>query len=127
MRRVQGQYSTLSTRYRGEHDRQSVRDLRFHAGSRHAQGFTLLALPTGVLIRLTMSYTASTKTLVTSATTNGVSIGNINSVRLSSSFTDFRVGAFAIESYSDAGQDPRYGGSLLAHGSVDNLLLTIPG
>jgi hypothetical protein len=45
---------------------------------------------------------------------------------LSGTFTDFRVGAFALASYSDAGQDPQYGGSLLAHGSVDNVELTLP-
>jgi len=83
-------------------------------------------LPRGVRMRLTMAYTASNGMLVTSLTTNGTSIGAINSVGLSAAFTDFRVGAFAIESYSDAGQDPRYGGSLLAHGFVDNIVLTVP-
>jgi len=88
--------------------------------------YTLLALPTGVQMRLTMVYAASNSTLIVSITTNGVPIGAINSVQLSTAFTDFRVGAFAIESYNDAGQDPRYGGSLLAHGTVDNILLRIP-
>jgi hypothetical protein len=59
-------------------------------------------------------------------TTNGVSIGAISSVPLSPTFTDFRATAFALESYSDAGQDPRYGGSLLAHGTVDNIVFTVP-
>jgi len=85
-----------------------------------------MALPTGLLMRITMSYTASNRTLVTSITTNGTSIGVIHDASLSSSFTDFRVTAFAIESYSDAGQDPLYGGSLLAHGKVGNVLLTFP-
>jgi hypothetical protein len=37
-------------------------------------------------------------------------------------FTDFRVDAFAISSYSDQGAD----GSILAHGRVDNVRLTYP-
>jgi len=88
--------------------------------------YTLIDLPVGVVMRITMNYTGSNQTLVTSITTNGVSIGPIYSVKLSPTFTDFRAGAFAIESYSDAGQNPRYDGSLLAHGIVDNVLLTVP-
>jgi hypothetical protein len=88
--------------------------------------YTLIDLPAGVVMRVAMAYTSSNSTLVTSISTNGVSIGIINNVSLSPSFTDFEVGAFAIESYCDAGQDPRYVGSLLAHGIVDNVLLTVP-
>src|SRR5439155_11928540 len=75
-----------------------------------AGDYSILPLPTGISMRLTMSYTASNATLATSITTNGVPIGTLNNVKLSPSFTDFRTGAFAIESYSDAGQDPRLGG-----------------
>ena len=88
--------------------------------------YTLLDLPVGPSMRVTMSYTASNQTLATVITTNGVSIGAIASVQLNPSFTDFRVSAFALESYSDAGQDPRYGGSLLAHGMIDNIVLSVP-
>ena len=88
--------------------------------------YTILDLSIGVLMRVTISYTAGNRTLATSITTNGTSIGSIHNVMLSSSFTDFRVGAFAVESYSDAGQDPQYGGSLLAHGTVDNIAITVP-
>ena len=88
--------------------------------------YTIRSLPTGIVMRVVMSYTASNQTLSTSITTNGISIGVINRVPLSSSFGDFRVNAFAFESYTDLGQDPRYGGSLLAHGGVDNVTLTVP-
>jgi hypothetical protein len=88
--------------------------------------YTLLSLPEGVAMRIALVYTASNRTLTTSIKTNGVAVGQIHNVALTSGFTDFRVGAFAIESYSDAGQDPQYGGSLLAHGSVDNITLTVP-
>jgi hypothetical protein len=88
--------------------------------------YTIRSLPTGIVMRVRMSYTGSNQTLTTSVTTNGISIGAINSVTLNSSSGDFRVNAFAFESYSDLGQDPRYGGSLLAHGRVDNIVLTFP-
>jgi hypothetical protein len=88
--------------------------------------YTLLALPLGVVMRVTMNYFASNQTLATTITTNGLSIGQINNVTNSPRLTDFRAGAFAIESYSDTGQNPDDQGSLLAHGIVDNILLTVP-
>ncbi len=88
--------------------------------------YTLMDLPIGLVMRITLSYTASNQTLTTSITTNGVSIGPINAVTNSPTFSDFRVGAFAVASYSDAGQDPQYGGSLLAHGVLDNVGITVP-
>jgi len=88
--------------------------------------YTILDLPVGVVMRIMMNYCSGNQTLVTSVTTNGVSIGTIHDVPISPSFTDFRVGTFAIESYSDAGQDPQYGGSLLAHGTVDNIVIQTP-
>jgi hypothetical protein len=87
--------------------------------------YTIIDLPIGVTMHIAMTYTASNKTCATTITTNGVSIGTINNTRLLS-FTDFRVDTFAIESYSDAGQNPDDGGSLLAHGTIDNLVITIP-
>jgi hypothetical protein len=79
-----------------------------------------------VVLRVTLNYTASNHTLSTTITTNGVPLGPVYPVKLSPSFTDFRVETFAVESYSDVGQDPMYGGSLLAHGVVDNIALTLP-
>jgi len=90
-----------------------------------ASDYTIIDLPIGVTMHIAMTYTASNKTCVTTITTNGIAIGTINNVRLLN-FTDFRVDTFAIESYSDAGQIPGDGGSLLAHGTIDNLVTTIP-
>jgi hypothetical protein len=90
-----------------------------------ASDYTIIDLPIGVTMRIAMAYTASNKTCTTTITTNGISIGAINNTRLLN-FTDFRVDTFAIESYSDAGQNPDDGGSLLAHGTIDNLVITIP-
>lgn len=91
-----------------------------------ANDYSILDLPLGVVLRITMSYTASNSTLVTTIATNGVSAAPINPVTLSRNFTNFRVDSFAVESYSDGGQETKSSGSLLAHGVVDNLVITMP-
>jgi hypothetical protein len=91
-----------------------------------AEDYTIIDLPVGPVMRIVFNYSASNQTLTTSITTNGLSIGAIHNTKLSPAFTDFRVGCFAIESYSDAGQHPLFGGSLLAHGTVDNVALILP-
>src|SRR5262245_11403120 len=78
------------------------------------------------LFHVAMSYTASNGTLVTTMTRNGQSFGPIQEVDLGAAFTDFRVDSIAILSYNDAGQDPQFGGSILACGVVDNLTVTTP-
>jgi hypothetical protein len=74
------------------------------------------------LFRVVMRYTGSNQTLATAMTRNGEAFGPIQDVKLGAAFTDFRVDALSISSYSDAGAD----GSLLAHGVVDNLSFTVP-
>jgi hypothetical protein len=44
--------------------------------------------------------------------TSGVRITQL----LNTNFADFRLGSISVSSYSDAGQDPQYAGSVLAHG-----------
>ncbi len=89
--------------------------------------YTLMSLPTGVTLRVTMSYAASDQTLRTTITSNGVAIGAIDPTPLEAGFADFRADAFAVMSYSGAGQDTNYGGgSLLARGTVGNIVLTYP-
>ena len=41
-------------------------------------------------------------------------------------FSDFRLDTIAISSYSGAGQDPSFTGSILAQGVVDNFVITTP-
>jgi hypothetical protein len=85
-----------------------------------------LPLTTGDWFHVAMSYTASNQTLVTVMTRNGLAFGPVQDVTLGSAFTDFRADHFALSSYSDAGQDPQYAGSIFAHGVVDNIVLTVP-
>ena len=85
-----------------------------------------LELTTNNWFHVVMSYTASNQTLMSAMTTNGMAFGPITNVILDTNFTDFRADHFAISSYSDAGQDPQFAGSILAHGAVDNVVITVP-
>lgn len=82
-----------------------------------------LEMTTNDWFHIAMTYTASNQTLATVMTRNGEPFGPLQSAILATNFTDFNVDAFAISSYSDAGQDPRFAGSILAHGVVDNLVM----
>jgi hypothetical protein len=82
-----------------------------------------LEMGTGSLFRVTMRYTALNQTLVTTMLRDGQPFGFIPDIRVSGSFTDFRVDTLAVCSYSDAG-DPE--GSVRARGVIDNLRVTTP-
>lgn len=88
-----------------------------------------LEMPTGDLFRITMSFTASNLTLKTVVTKNGAAFSSIKDLSLGGSIYDFRCDALAIMSYSDAVQigSPQNWGSILAHGTVDNIVVTVPG
>ncbi len=81
-----------------------------------------LPLASGVIYHVAMNYTATNKTLHTSVTTNGAAFGSIPNVVLGSTFKDFRLDQLAVINWNDAGAD----GSLLAHGTVDNFIVTLP-
>jgi hypothetical protein len=91
-----------------------------------------LELTTGDLYHITLSYAASNQTLRTSATKNGAPYGlspdNALQSLILTTEPDFRLDAFSITSYSDAVQigTPDMWGSILAHGTVDNVTLVVP-
>ncbi len=85
--------------------------------------YAIRELPVNDLFHVAMSYTASNQTLITTMTRNGAPFGPAIAMRLNTNFTDFRVDALSISSYNDAGD--AYG-SLLAHGTVDNFVVTTP-
>jgi hypothetical protein len=88
--------------------------------------YGLWALTNGDWHHLEMNYTASNQTLVTAVTNLANHSGLLLTQPLVSSFPDFRVTALSISSYSEAGQDPAYAGSVLAHGAIDNVVATVP-
>jgi hypothetical protein len=88
--------------------------------------YTIVDLPMNLRMHIVMSYTASNKTATTTITTNGVSIGTINKLKLASTYTDYRVATVAVPSYSDFAQSPGDAGSVLAHGIIYNISVTTP-
>lgn len=94
--------------------------------------FQLFDLPTGVTLRIVLAYTSSNQTIQTSIRTNGVLVGPVASARLGNTFggnpfTQFQVDTLALSSYSDLGNAAGpYASSILAHGVVDNLVVTFP-
>ncbi len=77
----------------------------------------------GTTYHVQMSYTSADNTLTTIVTPTGQTNVLITAVATVSGTNDFRVDTFSISSYTDTG-DPY--DSLLAHGTVDNLLVTTP-
>ena len=89
-----------------------------------------LTLTTGDLFRVTMSY--SNLVLRTQVTRNGSPYGlpptNYLKDLALAAYPDFRVDALALINWSDAVQagSTQFWGSILAHGVVDNILVTVP-
>ena len=81
-----------------------------------------LEMPTDNLFHVRMEYAASNSTLTLTMTRNGEPFGPLEPIRLSANFSDFRVDAFAISSYSNEQAD----GSILAHAIVDNITVIYP-
>lgn len=90
-------------------------------------GFTFpLELTPGALFHVTMLYTAEDGTLRTFMLRDGLPFGPVKDATLGAGFSDFIVTDVSISSYSDAGQFPGFEGSVLAHGTVDNLVVAAP-
>ena len=81
----------------------------------------LLDMPPGDLFHIDMNYTAATRTLTTRTTRNGTPYGQVQTIQVPDNF-DFRVNVISVSSYSDQNAD----GSILAHGTVDNFVITVP-
>ena len=86
-------------------------------------------LPTNQTVRISITYTASNQTAMLVLTTNGVPLAALPSLVLDgpNGFTgtndDFLVDTFSISSYSSFGDDYD---SVLAHGTVANLHVSVP-
>lgn len=82
-----------------------------------------LELAVGETYRITLQFTA--QTLRTTILRNGESIGAIAPVAANRG--DFNIDAFSIHSYNHGQQSPpQFAGSLLAHGIVDDVVITCP-
>jgi hypothetical protein len=96
----------------------------------YSHNYPLELIPDTVY-RVEMLFTSTNGTLTTSLTANGNAFGlppdnTIEPIILTSRFTNIVLNAFAVSSYSDAGQNPpQFSGSVLAHGSLDDVKITI--
>lgn len=90
-----------------------------------------LELTVGDLFHFELRYTASNQVLRTTVLRNGQPFGlppdnSLADLSLAA-VPDFRVDSLAVMSYSDIGQSPpQFAGSILAHGTLDNFLVTMP-
>jgi len=92
-------------------------------------GFSPSGLTSNDTFRVTMAYSGADRKLRTTLSRNDTAFATIPDASLGTSFEGFAVDHAAVCSYSDAGQDPAYAGSILAHGTVDNFrfeLITPP-
>lgn len=111
-------------------DYEAVSPALVSSNSQFAAAFDLpVPLAVSNSFHIVMTYTAANQTLSTCITDNldGQPIGPIDGVNLNdygASFSDFRLDAVAVSSYSAAADI--YGDSTLAHGIVDNLVVTVP-
>lgn len=90
----------------------------------YADSFVELGTSDDYAFRL--AYTAADRTLRLSMTVSGVPGPALEPVVLPEGFRDFSVDALAVSSYADTGQDPRYAGSVLATGWVDDVWWEVP-
>lgn len=106
----------------------TVSPLLISSNNQFAYNFTFpLELTLSDWFHVEMAFTASNQTLATTLTRNGQPFDPVNSVTLGPGFSDFRLDTVAVCSYSDAGQiPPEFAGSILAHGVIDNLAVTLP-
>lgn len=81
-----------------------------------------IELAPGDLYSFDLQFSRETQTLQTSARRNGTVFGPIKELRLPADFGDFRLDAFSVNCYSSSGA----GGSILAHGQIDNIRLQLP-
>ena len=86
--------------------------------------FYVGSLTLGDWYRISMNYTMSNHTMITTLLSGSNNFTIIDP--LATSFTDFRLDTLSISSYSDVGQPLSFAGSVLAHGAVDNFVVTIP-
>lgn len=81
----------------------------------------LLDMTPGQWFHVEMDYSGGARTLTTIVTNNGVQYGATQTILVPTNF-DFRVPAVSVSSYSDQNAT----GSILAHGTVDNFVVTVP-
>ena len=106
----------------------SVSPVAIPADGRLPWGYadSFVALEPGPRYHFELSYSASRHSARLGMQVDGMPGPALVDLELPARFTGFTVDAFAISSYSGAGQNPLYAGSVLAHGWIDSVVITLP-
>ena len=91
-----------------------------------AAGFILQEITTTDLFKVTLHMDEEEGRVAATVHRNGEFYAS-QFVSFPTNFTDFSVDTIAIASYSDEGQFPDFAGSILAHGTVDNVVFASGG
>lgn len=89
-------------------------------------GFAPVGLSTETVYRVALNYSASNRVWRTTLLRDGQPWLTVDDAMAGTAFLGFQVDHVGVLSYSDEGQDPYYSGSILAHGTVDNVVITAP-
>jgi len=92
------------------------------SNSRLSFWWASVPLELGVQYRIRLYHAAGTTNIAAVVLVDGQVYTSLPYSWVSTNFTDFRLNAISISSYSDESS----GGAILAHGLVDNLVVTIP-
>ena len=84
-----------------------------------------LPMDLGTTYHVTLTHGAGDGFISATVRTNG-QVYTTMPLFYSGAIGEFRLDAVSVSSYSGAGQDPTYAGSLLAQGTVDNFVVTLP-
>jgi hypothetical protein len=87
--------------------------------------YDTLPMDIGTTYHVTLTHAAGAGLISATVFTNG-QIYTTMPLFYSGTIGDFQLDTISVSSYSGAGQDPSYAGSILAHGTVDNFVVTLP-
>lgn len=84
-----------------------------------------LPMNPSTLYHVRLEHAAGSAMLTGDVLTNGVVYTTLP-YAFPGTLTNFQMDTVAVCNYSGAGQDPAFAGSILAHGTVDNFIVTLP-
>lgn len=87
--------------------------------------FDTLPMQTGVIYHVTLTHAAGTRAVSATVLTNGQIYTTMPQGFTNTPLNDFALDTLSVSSYSGAEQYPP-AGSILAHGTVDNFVVTLP-
>lgn len=91
-----------------------------------ATAFIVSEVVTNTVYQFLLRYDGVAKELVLERGLSGLPLEKLGTVSLKPDFDDFRLDTLSVTSYNDAGQDPQWSGSVLAHGVIYRIDAKLP-